>query len=386
VKKWFIGVLLLILGIGTNIGFVHAESKVGDTITDSTALTFQPSTEKGAIEINAVSTLTDQNDVDYYTFTLDKNGLINFDIQQNPTSEIGVTLYYPNGKELETYYAFKGNDKIHLFSQGLPKGKYFFKVYVESGKGQNLTYNVKGTFYERDDVELEDNNDFSTANPIKLGKEYLGFTDVEKDSYDVFRFTTEKNGMITVNGSSANVGLKYVLLNAKKEVIENWRVDADKDDSLFPISKTGLPSGTYYLAVEKTNGDYDNEPYHFKVDFKAGENYEKELNDTIKQANPINLNTTYTGILSSDQDKDFYRFTIAKNKKTSFYLTNAPKTSFKVKVLSSNGKVVKTFTTKKANGNNVKLADIDLKKGTYYLDIEFQQGDDVQIPYNFVVK
>ena len=386
-KKWFIAVLLLILGIGTNTGFANAETKVGDTITDSTALTFQPSTEKGATEINAVSTLTDENDVDYYTFTLDKNGLINFDIQQNPTSEIGVTLYYPNGKELETYYAFKGNEKINLFTQGLPKGKYFFKVYVESGKGQNLAYNVKGTFYERDDVELEDNNDYNKANPIKLGKVYTGYTDIGKDSYDYFRFTTDKNGLITVNGSSsAYVGLQYALLNSKKEVLENWAVDPEDDNSLFPISKTGLPAGTYYLVVKKTDGNYDNEAYHFKVDFKAGENYEKEFNDTIKEANSINLNTFYTGILSLDQDKEFYRFAIAKTKKTSIYITNPPKTTFTVKVLSSNGKVVKQFTTKKGKGNIVKLADLNLNKGTYYLDIEYLQGDDMQIPYNIVVK
>ena len=99
----------------------------------------------------------------------------------------------------------------------------------------------------------------------------------------------------------------------------------------FLFQKQVYQAGTYYLAVKKTKGDTDNEYYHFKINFKEGNNYEKEFNDTLKL-------------------------------------------------------VVKTFITKKGKGNLVKLADLDLKKGTYYLDIEFQQVDDHQIPYSFAVK
>jgi len=386
-KKWFVGILLLFLGIGTNVGFVNAETNVGDTLKDAIALSFQPSAQdKDASEIDATSTLTDQKDVDYYSFTLNSNGLINFYIQQSPSAEIGVALYSQSGKELENYYMVKGNDKVILFQEGLPKGKYYFKVFAESGTVQNLSYNVQGMFYEGDGVELEPNNDVKTANPIKLGEEYVGFTDAEKDSKDVFRFTTAKNGVITVNGSHANVGVKYELMNAKQEVIESWELDPGNSDKLIVISKTGLAAGMYYLAVTKTSGNTDNEYYHFEVDFKEINNYEKELNDTMKLANPINLNATYSGILGSKDDKEFYRFTVAKNKKTSIFISNVPDTTFKVNVLSSNGKVVKAFITKKGKGNLVKLADLDLKKGTYYLDIEFQQGEDQQIPYSFAVK
>ncbi|WP_455931570.1 hypothetical protein, partial [Priestia aryabhattai] len=64
----------------------------------------------------------------------------------------------------------------------------------------------------------------------------------------------------------------------------------------YAVTQVGLPKGTYYIQIEDSSDAYD-KPYEIKVGFTASNNYEKEFNNNLTNANTINLNQTYKGSL-----------------------------------------------------------------------------------------
>lgn len=84
------------------------------------------------------------------------------------------------------------------------------------------------------------------------------------------------------------------------------------NDSTVTTNNVRLPAGTYYVKVNKRPYySFSNIDYSLSVDFTPEDQYyEKIPNEDPSTAYPINVNTTYTGNLASDNDVDFYTFTL----------------------------------------------------------------------------
>jgi len=72
-----------------------------------------------------------------------------------------------------------------------------------------------------------------------------------------------------------------------------------------------VSAGVYYLTVEAQT--VDSAPYNLEIVYTAEANIELESNDTVSDATPISLNTSYSGSLSDAKDVDFYVFTLEEN-------------------------------------------------------------------------
>ena len=69
-----------------------------------------------------------------------------------------------------------------------------------------------------------------------------------------------------------------------------------------------VSAGVYYVTVEANIADAA--PYHLTITFDAETHVELENNDTAARATAIELNTGYSGILSSAKDVDCYVFSL----------------------------------------------------------------------------
>ena len=69
-----------------------------------------------------------------------------------------------------------------------------------------------------------------------------------------------------------------------------------------------VSAGVYYVTVEANIADA--EQYHLTITFDAETHVELENNDTSARATAVELNTGYSGTLSSAKDVDYYSFTL----------------------------------------------------------------------------
>lgn len=357
-----------------------------ETKETATKLSFSTSSDKYfPYETLGNGSFDTKEDVDFYQFTLEKDGGINVHLSRLKTATTAIELYNAKDEVIQSWVVDEGEETINLFYEGLPTGTYYIKLSVKSGAvdSSSNSYNMKILYSKEDYLEKENNDTLQTATDMALNKEYAGFTDVDTD--DFYKIKTTTNGKLTIRGSySPNVDLTYALLDAKGKLIDEFFVAADDTDEVNDIFTVGVAKGTYYLVVTHDYEDvYSNEVYMTQAKFVADNFSEKENNATTATATPISLKQTYNAILSWKTDVDTFKVNVAATGNVTLKMSQAPKTSFKVVLVNSKNKVMKTFTTKTGKGSNVSLGTVKLPKGTYYVKVQLNKGEYYQVPYKF---
>ena len=140
--------------------------------------------------------------------------------------------------------------------------------------------------------------------------------------------------------------------------------------------KIDLTSGTYYFAV----GPYDGTgSYNFKLSFtSANENFKETtngINNKLATASSISTGTTYYGQIASNDDKDFYKFTLSSSGRINLRIT-AYIFWTHLYIYDINGNTVWSEnvrwedTTEEMDLNE----NIDLTAGTYYFAVGEYDG------------
>lgn len=160
--------------------------------------------------------------------------------------------------------------------------------------------------------EIEPNDSLSTATPIDLGTWYSG--EVIEWSYDVdyFKFTIPSDGKVELifnNDGATNARPGVSIQNGKGESYAGFtgRADLAGDEK----NHVYLPKGEYYVAVDQSRS-YRGFNYKVKVNFTAGDYFEKEFNDNLSSANLITIGKEYTGRISESSANDYYKVKIDK--------------------------------------------------------------------------
>jgi len=217
-------------------------------------------------------------------------------------------------------------NSFHIYKD---PGTYIVKLTVTDDKGlktekaSSITINkvLKGNVVS----EKEDNNDFTTANPVYY-KDLVNGSVSSSDNKDTFYFTVTKPSDITITVEKTN--------NDKSEF--NWLLFSDEDKSnymAFPNKELGNQlsntvkinkPGKYYLVIYKTLGekvdykfsiegailsssqddnDTDTNPNKDKLVIS-----EKEDNDSFDKANRVGKNQTVLATLDTKDNRDTYYF------------------------------------------------------------------------------
>lgn len=322
-------------------------------------------------------------DNDYYSFTLTEPGKIEVKINRSLNTQYRVTLYNAAQNNIEDNYTYlkPDNGPETLFSQGLQAGTYYIKI--NRYNGEKTPYTLEIAYTKSDFFEKEKNNERTSANLIQVNQTYSGFADLYTEDY--FVVETPANGEVKIDLSrSLQTSYNISLLNSAGETLKNLTTELS-DASLKNAITIGLPKGLYYIRINASQGIVNNVPYDVRANFKEDSFIELEPNNTIYSANPITINNTFRGYLDDWISGDHYRLELTKNQNLSFHLTGAPQTSFSVKIFNQDNSVTKYYYTSHGNGKLQNIANLSLKKGTYYVQISHSSGLYDQIPYTLRV-
>lgn len=170
--------------------------------------------------------------------------------------------------------------------------------------------------------EVEDNGSYATANYISAGDEMVGrITDY--DDCDYYKVTPGKRGALTISFKhtygDSNSGWNVALVH---ETDGNYETLAEQRVCLCDNEKVVLPfvgtrkDDNYYVIVKRREyySDTDAE-YKVVVSFVSSDNVELENNDSYAAANKVILGETYKGVISNDDDKDYYKIVAPENGK-----------------------------------------------------------------------
>ena len=148
---------------------------------------------------------------------------------------------------------------------------------------------------------------------MEFNKTYHGTMNNNSDN-DYFKLSAPSNGKISLAFCHTFVDDNddwdvYLYRYADGEYHELSYNDIDLDDSeRITLPFIGAVSGgTYYLRVKKCCKGVVGKDYWIQTAFSANEYIEKEINDVYSLANSVSVNATYTGVINSSSDKDFYK-------------------------------------------------------------------------------
>lgn len=268
--------------------------------------------------------------------------------------------------EDDTENTFSSDDTEYSTSE-----KSSFTDYYEGEDGQyTICNNEPENKSVEDSVEtFAAGNSISNATSIVTGTNYSGSI-TSSNSANYYRFTITSSGRITL---TATAGLKwiyyYIYDNSGNRV---WRTNASWDSNTELINtneKIDLTKGTYYFAAAKDGSNTGN--YSFKLNFESAyESFcetEADNNNTISSANLINVNTNYNGQIASNDEKDFYKFTLSSSGRIVISATAKMKYIYYY-IYNDSGKRL-WYVNPSWNETTETIATnqiIDLTAGTYY--------------------
>jgi len=377
IKKVSFLILLISFSIfGASSVLANSELEPNDTVKEGTKISVNQ-------EYRGV--LSSSNDMDYFEFTLTKPGNVSISLPNFTEQSWNIYLYDSNGKEVNRFNTTYGNFATGATKDqiGLPAGTYYIRVnsYTNAAK---VPYSFNLQYKESKVYEQELNDTVQEATKITVNHEYQGVLSSSNDM-DYFEFILTKPGNVSISlpnfmEQSWNI---YLYDSNGKEVNRfnttygNFATGATKD-------QIGLPAGTYYIRVNS----YTNAakvPYSFNLQYDETSFFEKELNDSAQDANAIQLNYKYQGVLSSSNDVDYFSIKVDKNSNLLLSLPNTTDSSWYARIYDNTGKEITQFNTQYGSYvSDITTEQLGLTAGVYYIKISSYTNAD-KVPYSFVL-
>lgn len=225
------------------------------------------------------------------------------------------------------------------------------------------------------ECEIEPDDSINTASVLNLNVPCIGNLKDEHD-VDFYKFN------ITVEGT-LSIDFRHKIINDNEKA---WDISiynssetlisfysSSLDTGTVSSDKLFLPAGEYIVKIEKDMQGFNDAEYEININFIVYNKYlEREPDDNINDAFPIELNRTYTGKLETEADVDCYKLSINMNGNLiidfKHGVTPRSEPVFNIEIIDkSNNKCGELIS----NGdiNEIKHK-INLIKGDYYLVIK----------------
>ena len=145
--------------------------------------------------------------------------------------------------------------------------------------------------------------DLKKAKTLSFNKNLTGKLTTGNGNYEhVYKAKLKKNGNLSITVQTNTKRSWYVeVLTSKGEKMTSFYTTTKSKGN--EVREIGLSKGTYYVAI---SGIYDT-AYKMKVNFKSSNYYEREHNDTVKNANVIKFGKNYSGSLEGFTDQDYFK-------------------------------------------------------------------------------
>lgn len=250
--------------------------------------------------------------------------------------------------------------------------------------------------------EMEHNDSFETANPILLDRTYTGTIEGYRSSesnsssgVDYYTFTLPVDGNIIVSIKNEAKKNGYIDILTTDHIFNtiysnNFSMVTVEPSTDANTIEVGLPAGTYYLKITGSSTSVDS-PYYFQTTFLQGSNFEKEPNDTLDEATPIELNTAYSGVIeeffdtwtTSGTSNDYYTFTLDRKTEITAGISSKKNAAWYMELFNVKGdQLLKLYSDE--HKDSVSSTVISLDAGTYYVRMSGNRTINDK-PYRFVI-
>jgi len=249
----------------------------------------------------------------------------------------------------------------HDFLVSLSEGKYEFAV-TNLTKFSDVSFTIETTFTEEENTEGNDNHSFEKATEIDTGTKYYGGVSMASEA-DWFTFEMPYDGYAFFEMYSPELKI-FSLYDENKMEIGNIGIEIAEQDKVYSL-RNGLAKGKYYISVSPED-DYVSPLYTIEVIPYEGKYFEKEFNNQLESATPIEYGEKYQGNLFGIDDEDIFAFTLTQDSGVTidFSDTHSAKKGHYNIWLSECEKFI--FTQNNC-GSFTKA--LNLEKGTYYFSV-----------------
>lgn len=224
---------------------------------------------------------------------------------------------------------------------------------------------------------------FDSAMDISLNASYSGNM-TEEHHMDCYRFTLSRSGEINLKGTIYMPWTGITVFDSAGTKVWGDGFYWNNTTQQTALNETiHLTSGTYYIYFDSSK---HTGAYNFQLDYtSANESFDEfngGSNNSIHTANSIDVNSLYRGQIASNDDRDYYRFTLDEsgeiNLKGTLYISYVG-----ISIFDSAGENIwgDNFSWNDTTQQTALNEIIHLTSGTYY--ICFNQKLNYTGTYNF---
>lgn len=184
---------------------------------------------------------------------------------------------------------------------------------------------------------------------------------------ETYTLNIPKDGLVTLEmKNNLNAKWDMVLTNKNQKELLTMTSTTYMLDGNSTKKEIGIPKGTYTLQVKGNWGNFDTTASLFQVKYSARSDFEKEDNTLLQDANAISLNKTYYGNISSNNDRDSYKFSLRADSNVTLDLSNYKGVQWEAVIYdASEREYLRLKSTDTASGKVSK--NVGLSRGTYYV-------------------
>lgn len=373
--------ILVVLGIMCG-GIIFPQGALAATVTDSAS---DDNATATANRMNVGDTvqgmITETDDLDYYTFTLDSAGCVTLDMTSymryyciKVLNSDGEEIWYTDDNIWTETVGYR-RDTHRLY---LERGSYYMEIngyWVGSLNKSVGTYECNTSFVLSNVTNVEVDNSFAQANDISLGNQITGQIS-EGDNCDIYKFHIAKAGCVNLDITSFMRNYCVKVFNSNGEEI--WYTDYNGWTETVGYRRDThrlyLEQGTYYMEINGyMAGDSGKSVGKYVVNtgfVSSGTSFEGNDN-SFAAANRITSAKTYTGQISINDAFDTYRFEVASGGRIPITIRSYMK-YYTVKLFDANGKEVWYSDYNGWNENVGYRKDthyVVLSAGTYFIQV-----------------
>ncbi|WP_282118030.1 hypothetical protein [Maribacter aquivivus] len=269
---------------------------------------------------NVVDKLEEENEVDYFKFTLDQDGVLEIKVNATPDNlRLKSDLLNVDCEEVFSETANntgEGYTALYL----IKAGDYVLKFSDSFGKVNNNDYSFSITLNTDDVYEI--NNSCDDAADISIGNE-INMAIYPEDDIDYFKFSTTEPGVIKIDFYNVpeNINLETVLRSSSDciELVEEINNDLGEGLSLYYTAD----AGDYILEInDRFNDEFNADLLSFMVTLETSDIY--EINNSCTSAKEISLDTEIKAAIYPEDDVDNFKFTTTEEGVLKIELFNIP--------------------------------------------------------------
>lgn len=298
-----------------------AELEPNNTTSQATAISVNEAFY-GALQTNKNSELQTAEDVDLYTFTLDRSAAVSLLLEQkeqasSSSQRLVVSLHGgDDGQQIASSSIEGSRTQTKTPIAYLNAGTY----YVLVRKGQSWysgVYALTVSAADAENCETEPNDTVAQANGVQTNKPIAASFAQEGDT-DVFAFTLEEDALVQpvmsfapLSGSSRAYTLK--LFDGKGELLNENIRGRETDKVIKPMV---LSAGQYHVQLTNVGSKESGSAQSYSLQIKQAhiDAAEREPNDNASAARPIALGEVVTGCAASQEDEDWFALTLDERK------------------------------------------------------------------------